>query len=988
MSRGCITWLGGVLSWLVLTAGVASAQSGIAGVARDTSGAVLPGVTVEAASPVLIEKVRSVVTDSEGNYKIIDLRPGVYAVTFSLAGFSTVKRDGIELPAAFTATVNAEMQVGSIEETITVSGAAPLVDVQNVTSQRLLSRDLLESIPAARSPQGFAALTPGVTSQGIGVLQGGVIEQNTAIHGASQNESVWMIDGMSTGSANGTGGQSVVFRIAQVYVSEINLSTGGNTAEYPFGGLVTNIIPREGGNSFSGSLYLEYVGKSFATSNLTENLRAQGFTNGSLSNLRRLWDVSPAVGGRLLRDKLWFFSSYRHFGVIQTRAGTFDNLTPQGWAYTPDLTRPATAKVTNVSRNTRLTWQVTPRNKFSIFVDAAPQTVWQRGYYVASLRLSPEATVYTPYQPNAFKTASWKSPLTNRLLLEAAVAHNAADYDNRRHTPDTCACSAPEIGYDVISAGEATTATIWRSNSTVIAGGPNNYGHVAGHSTDVKGSLSYVTGSHAAKAGLQYHNAGQWWSEVANGSVAYLFRNGLPSSLAQYANPTRYENSVPANFGLFVQDQWTIRRLTLTGGLRYDQFKMVGKPEHLDAGFWVPARDFPGTTLVRWKDLSPRMAAAYDVFGDGKTAVKASFGRFVFAQAVSRSGIGANNAVLRSVLSVTRTWNDANRSLSPDCDLVNPLANGECGQISNLNFGRDNPNATAWDPELLDGLRQYSWETTAVVQRQLTRGVSVSLGYYHRTYTNFTANDNQLVTPADFNQYCITAPVDPRLPGGGGNRICGLYDVSPALFGRNQTVVRDAAHYGTQTQVYDGVDLTESIRLPAGATISGGLNWGRTKTNACFVVDSPGALRFCEIAPPFIPTATFSGFVPLPWWGLVTSATYRDFPGTQITGTYLATNAEIAPSLGRNLSNGVNGTVNVELIQPGTMYGPHARQLDTRLSKRFQIGRRRIVANLDIFNLFNKTGTDTITLQYGPNWQRPTLLQQGRYFKLSGQFDF
>jgi hypothetical protein len=264
----------------------------------------------------------------------------------------------------------------------------------------------------------------------------------------------------------------------------------------------------------------------------------------------------------------------------------------------------------------------------------------------------------------------------------------------------------------------------------------------------------------------------------------------------------------------------------------------------------------------------------------------------------------------------------------------------------------------------------------------------VTFGYYHKTFANFTANDNQLVSPSDYSQYCVTAPLDPRLPNGGGNQICGLYDVSPVLFGKNRTVVKSAAHFGKQSQVYDGFDVTESARLPHGMQITGGLNVGRTKTAACFIVNSPGALRFCDIRPPFQPNVTFVGFAPLPWWGLLASATFRDYPGTQITATQNYTNAEILQSLGRNLSSGVNGTVNVALIQPGTMFGPRQRQLDFRISKRFRFGDTRLMGNMDVFNIFNQTGINTINTTFGPSWQRPTLLQQGRYVKLSAQFDF
>lgn len=264
----------------------------------------------------------------------------------------------------------------------------------------------------------------------------------------------------------------------------------------------------------------------------------------------------------------------------------------------------------------------------------------------------------------------------------------------------------------------------------------------------------------------------------------------------------------------------------------------------------------------------------------------------------------------------------------------------------------------------------------------------MTAGYYHRTFSNFLATDNTLVSPDDFSHYCITAPVDARLPQGGGYEICGLYDVNPTLFGRTLSVINPAAQYGRQSQIFDGVDVTENIRLPKGATISGGVSWGRTKTNNCFVVDSPGALRNCDVNPPLLMTGTFVGFVPLPW-GMLTSATYRDLPGPQLTATYNVANAQIVPSLNRNLSNGPNGTVNVELIEPGTMYGPRARQLDLRVSKRLRFGRARVMGNLDIFNLFNTgTGIDSWNTTYGPDWQKPRLLQLGRFVKLGGQFDF
>jgi hypothetical protein len=219
--------------------------------------------------------------------------------------------------------------------------------------------------------------------------------------------------------------------------------------------------------------------------------------------------------------------------------------------------------------------------------------------------------------------------------------------------------------------------------------------------------------------------------------------------------------------------------------------------------------------------------------------------------------------------------------------------------------------------------------------------------------------------------------------------------VSPALFGRNTTVVRAEHHFGEQTQTYDGFDITETLRIAGGGQISGGVNWGRTNTTACYVVDNPGNVAgsvlgpfdYCNVTPPFQPNVQFVGYFPLPW-GLMTSATYRDYPPTQITANSTFTNAQVAPSLGRNLASGANGTVTVNLVKPGTMFAPRPRQLDFRISKQARFGTRRIMGSIDFFNLFNSAGITSLNNNFGAQWQRPSVLQQGRYIKLTTQFDF
>jgi len=556
--------LGTLIPGTVLAQG---ANSGIAGVVKDTSGAVLPGVTVEAASPALIEKVRSVTTGEDGSYRMLDLRPGTYTVTFSLPGFRSIRREGIELPPAFTTTVSIEMEVGAVAETVTVSGAAPLVDVQNVTSSRVMGRDLLDDIPVtSRSPQGYAALMPGVIGQGIAGTPGSREEMNTASHGAQARDSIFMIDGWSTGGARGEGGSADFFRISQVYVSEITVVLGGGTAELPYSGTVTNVIPKEGGNRITGSVYLDYTGKSFSASNLTPDLVNQGFTKDSLSNLQKIWDISPAIGGPIYKDKLWFFTSYRNAGSIQSRAGLFENATPRGWVYTPDMSKPAVIRLTDHSRNLRLTWQATPKNKFSAFVDSQPHTVWERGY---QSQISPEATAYAPF-PNFIYALNWKNTLSNRFMVDSTLTYYSTDIPQTPQTPETCNCTSPAVTPDIIAARDSQSGISFRANADI--NGQEPYGHSNSRAIRYASSLSYVTGSHAAKFGFRLMKGQEWFEQYANQAVAYTLRTGVPQSITEYANPTRWQNNINADLGVFVQDQWTMKRLTLNGGLRYDYY--------------------------------------------------------------------------------------------------------------------------------------------------------------------------------------------------------------------------------------------------------------------------------------------------------------------------------------------------------------------------------------------------------------------------------
>ena len=298
----------------------AAAQSAFSGVVKDASQAVLPGVTVEAASPVLIEKVRSTVTDGEGRYNIVDLRPGAYTVTFTLPGFNALKRDGVELPANFTATLNIELRVGSIEETVTVTGASPVVDVKSTQKTTVLTRDMLDSLPTARNYSGLAALMPGVKMSNTDVGGNQQMEQiYMTVHGSRQTDISVQVDGMSLNSLMSDGQVQAYFSDAAN--AEVSYQTNGVGADVSGGGVRINMIPKEGGNRLSGSAFFGGTNGSWQGNNVTDDLRARGLTQGSKVDL--ITDVNAALGGPIKRDRLWFFATWRRIATDSIIANNF-----------------------------------------------------------------------------------------------------------------------------------------------------------------------------------------------------------------------------------------------------------------------------------------------------------------------------------------------------------------------------------------------------------------------------------------------------------------------------------------------------------------------------------------------------------------------------------------------------------------------------------------------------------------------------------------
>jgi hypothetical protein len=355
------------------------------------------------------------------------------------------------------------------------------------------------------------------------------------------------------------------------------------------------------------------------------------------------------------------------------------------------------------------------------------------------------------------------------------------------------------------------------------------------------------------------------------------------------------------------------------------------------------------------------------------------------------TGIGTANHPARAIVTnADRVWNDTNGNYVPDCDLHNLAANGECLAISNDKFGQPAPNTIYADDFLRGfGVRPASWQASAGVQHELRPGLGINVSYFRTWYTNLTVNDNLRVTPADFDTYCITAPLNAKLPNG-GDQVCGLYDVTPAKFGQVFTEVARGSKFGGLKKVYDGVDVALSAQFGRGGLLAGGVNVGRTMTDNCALIDFQP--QYCRNAPPFQPQIKFNGSYPLPG-GFQVSGIFQSLPGIPIQASYVAQNAEIQPSLGRPLAAcgtrvPCTQTVLVDLIEPNTLFEERLNQLDIRFAKIFQWGRSRLQGKFDIYNIFNAASSLAVNTRYGSAWLTPQTILAGRLFKFGAQVDF
>jgi hypothetical protein len=907
---------------LASTPAFAQIGSGISGVVRDSSGGVLPGVSVEAASPALIEGSRSTVTNSNGQYQIIDLRPGDYTVTFTLTGFKTVRREGIRLAAAFTASVNSELQVGQLEESITVTGASPLVDVRGSVSQTVMTRETLDTIPTGRDPFAVGQLIPGVTTNTPDVGGTQIMQQPTLqVHGSSNNDNVFMVDNVQIQHI-GFGGNQTGFYFNDGLMEEISYQTSSLPAEAPVGGVQINMIPRDGGNQYRGTVFASGGNSRFQSNNLDADLVALAFT--AQNRVRSVYDVNLTYGGPIVRNRLWFFSTYRRWSANNYLGNTFD---AKGAQAVDDQ---------RISDGTlRLTWQAAKQHKLAVLYDRSAK--W-RGHrpnnWIGASINEPVSSVEQTTGLNYIGQLKWSSPISNRLLTEVSVFTLPVNYNLQFQK----------------EADPNAIATFDQIRSIFTGVSPRQDINSARMYT-YAGFVSYVTGAHNLKMGTQVRTG--WSQELfeTRGDIVQIVSNGVPQSVRLVNNPSGHKES-GTNTGVYIQDSWTIGRVTINPGLRYERFVMSIPAQGAVAGRWVPAREFPAqNNIVNWNTLSPRFGIAWDVFGDGRTAIKGGLSRYDRLAGITIiQPLNQKNIAFQ-----TCPWSDSNNDLRAQSNEI-----GLC-------TGSLQPSLGFVDPDLK---RPHQWEYTAMVQRQIGGRTSVMVGYYGRRFWDLYTTVNDAVPSSAYTPVTITNPLT--------SQPMTVYNQNPSTRGQVRNVLKNIPDL---RQRYHGVEFQFNTRMSR-ATVFGGLTIGNNHgdqdagdlNNPNLRINNRGDIGFDS---PYQIRGGFSYALPA---DVRFSGSIRAASGLPQTRTYVVTTA-LVPGL-------TQVTQNVQVAERGEFRYPWVNLLDLRVAKVFRFGSARFEPTADVFNVFNNNAVTNAVQTVGSSLGRPSAIVMGRLVRLGGRITF
>ncbi len=703
-------WTTGVLAILMAFAvgssafaqgGGASSTGTIQGRVADAQGAVLPGVTVTATSPSMIG-AQTAVTSETGNYRFPAIPPGTYTLSYELSGFNNLKREGVEIRLGFTATVNVELALATLQETVTVSGSSPIIDTTTTRTVQNFKLSELQSIPNGRDMWSLLAVTPAVQMGRIDVggNRAGTQTGYTA-YGFSGQVRV-LIEGINT--TEGTGGAGFYFDYSSL--EEVFLGTSGQSAEMPNPGVQSQFIAKSGGNAFSGEGYLDWYNNSLQGSNIPDSYTAPtAFNNSPIrahsNEIDKYWDTALNIGGPLVRDKVWWFGTYRkQFNAVAQPNFNFDS----------------TFDTTLWNAVGKVTYQANQKNKFVGY--------YQWGQKLQPTRLPFGTSIYNSAGPT-FKQDSgswvwkgdWNGTISDKLYVEARYG---------------------DFGYYFPTLANSDDDYFWRDSGTLAIEGAHRKWQLDRDRKQATGAATYfldtASGSHTFKFGGEILTEIGWegFEQGVGGNIEHVYSNGRSNQVI-FRIPTATE---AGKLGLgksgaltsasaldvasfFANDTWSKGRATVNLGVRYDRYKSTLPEQQQLAGAVGPvvvaAKTFAEQEMFTWSEFAPRVGVVFDLMGDGKTVLKGNYGFFWHNPGV---GVGSSANPNTAAKQATYQWNDTNgdRRWQPG-EQGNKLSEALEGGVL-----------------LQNGIKQpYTHEASVWVERQLADTLGVRAGFVYKT---------------------------------------------------------------------------------------------------------------------------------------------------------------------------------------------------------------------------------------------------------------
>ena len=907
---------------------VSSTTGAIDGRVTDASNAVLPGVTVTVTGAAMMGS-RNTVTSDAGTFRFISITPGLYTVTFELGGFASVKRTDIQVGAGFTATLNISMNVASLEESVTVSGASPVVDTQSTTVTTSFDAAKLAALPnGSNDPWAMLAETPAVKMSRIDVggSSSGTQTAFTAYGTSGQRPYYEGINGTEFTNAQGNYPDMNAFE-------EVAVNTVGNNAEMGPPGVMMVFVVKSGGNAYRGSAGINYSDGAWQSFNIDADQIRRGVEGGGglrpedTNRLTKFRDSFAQLGGYIQKDKLWWFGAIRES----------ENLLRQ----TNFPVKPF--KTTLQVYQGKGTYQLTQNNKFIGYwqFNAKQQPDRLDRFQLSALNaihLSDESQ-FKQYQGNFVKKVEFNSVLSDAMFVEI----RAGQWGYRRDFTNE------------------TTAPSYEDTTTRLVSGAAQNRFDRPRRNQVLGSLSYFkegfAGTHNVKFGWEIFretNTGGCCMAGAYNDVVHILRGGAPLEVFLLGNPAVFEEGL-WNTGLYVTDTWRVNnRLTLNLGVRYDRYQnFLPEQGHEADRFFPESVIFPAVDNVRtWNVPAPRLGVSYNVTGDGRTVVKASWGLYW-----ANPGTGSSNP--NGSWQKRHVWTDTNgdRVWQP----------GEEGRLISSAGG---VATTSLDPEQKD---DYSYDMSVWLERELITNLGVRAGFVHRTehQRRGTINTNQ---PFDAFNIPTTVP-DPGPDGRAGTADDGrpipAFNLAPAFVGLpTQSLVTNVPGESQFDTFEIAMNKRMSQRWSAAASYS--FTWANTartplNPNSCINANADCQDETTDYS------FKLNGSFDLPA-GVRLSPVYRFQAGNNFARTFVAT------------LNYANPTLNAEPMN--TNRTAHVNLIDIRIDRAITVAGKRVMPFFDLYNVTNNNAEQNITVSSGASWLRPINIVPPRLFRVGVKFDW